>query len=697
MARRLGVYPALASARSRATERLRTLTPVSSEFDGITVIVPTYRPNQYIDEAIRSVLHQDLPPWTVDVIVCVNGPDVAHYRALRGQYRLNPRVRVIHTSRPGLSAGRNFALQHVRRSLFTYLDDDDYFTSAYLRDMLAAMTPDVELVCGRLDDDRAGERLTDTYINRTLASFETERIIPDYLKGASLLTSACAKLYRTDFAKNRYGIFDESVTHTEDVLFWVHNIQELTLPLALVEPDSQEALVRRVTDVSMSRPSEARAYGFWITDRLAIIAELESLIFKRGLTLAQKRFITVKLDAQCGHLKTHFARLSGELRERARREILDAGLTLLNTSFLADLRGIAFCHNFAPFQDASAYVATKRLPQIAELVGEPVAWRVVSADMSRVRGSDWSFGQFYARHHYDQLIQLPGPVYFNPKAQHLWATQALSAVEDERAEVIYSRSMFAGSHEAAYRYKQRYPDVTWYAEFSDPVYLDTTGGQRVEPTVYAGDEAWLNDYWRTIESWVYRAADHVIFTNANQREVMLEHAEVELTERARSRSKVMAHPVLGPRWPDLLTTDYELDSEHINIGYFGSFYPNRSAEQLLALLDDPRVHLHLFVPNPDAVEAGPRDRLHVNRAVDHLEFLSIGRAMNYLALNDIKYAGPVNPYVPSKLADYLATGTKVLAFVEPGSILSGFESEQVIRVGQEDDLRRGQVLHDAVL
>lgn len=694
-ARRIGVYPALAAARSRAKSVLHRGTPVPGQFNGVTVIIPTHRPNEYLEKAIASALHQDLPPWQVDVIVSVNGPNIEHYEQLVRHYRWNPRVRVIHTPRVGLSAGRNFALWHVRKDLVTYLDDDDYFTSGYLREMMVAMTPEVELVCGRLEDERAGKRGADTYINRALATFNDREPVSDYVKAASLLTSAWAKLYRTDFAKNHYRRFDEGVTHTEDVRFWVNNIDKLTLPLALVPANSSEALVRRVTEGSMSRPSDERAYDFWITDRLDILRELESLVFRPGPSLANKRFIMVKIDSQSHHLRNHFRSLSGERRERARKEVLDAGLTFLNTSFVAVRQGIAFCHNFAPFRDASAYVATKRLPQIAELVGEPVAWHVVSADMARIRGRDWTFGQFYARHQYDRLTQIPGPVYFNPLAQHQWAMQAIATVEDEPAEVIYSRSMFAGSHEAAYRYKQAHPDVVWFAEFSDPIYLDTTGSKRSQPTTYTGDEAWLNDYWQLIENWVYEAADHILFTNANQRSVMLDHAAPELKSRGREHSDVLTHPVLDSKWSEIVAADYELDSTQINVGYFGSFYENRSAEQLLTLLDDPRVHLHLFVPNPKEVRG--RDRLHVHQTVEHLRFLSIGKAMDYLVLNDIQYAGDVNPYIPSKLADYLATGTSVLAFIEAGSILSQHESEQVVRLGPREEFDLGQVIHASLV
>lgn len=667
----------LTAARSRVSD-LQRLRAAAREFDGVTVIIPTHRPHAYLDDAIRSALRQDLPARFVKVIVSVNGPNATHADSLRRRYRRNPRLRIIHTPREGLSAGRNFALQHVHTDLFTYLDDDDYLTKGYLRELLLAMTPGAEMACGRLVDERDGQHDAETYINRTIQALDADAPVADYVRGASLLTSACAKLYRTTFARNHYQPFDEAATHTEDVRFWAHNIDKLTGTLALVSASSGEAYVRRVTDGSMSRPAGDQAYQFWVTDRIAILHELENLIFQQDLTLAGKRFIMVKLEAQAGHLRTYFEQLTGPQRERARDEILSAGVELLNTSFLARRRGIAFCHNFSPARDTSAYVAAKRLSQIPELFGESISWRVVSANMTRLRGRDDSFSTFYARRLYDQLIQIPGRVYFNPKSQHEWAVQATGAVADESAEVIYSRSMFAGSHEAAYRYKQHHPGATWYAEFSDPISLDTSGSERPVPNGYTGSDEWLNDYWRTVENWVYESADCIIFTNPNQREVMLERATPALRGRARERARILPHPTLGPRWSSLIAADYPMGDE-INIGYFGSFYANRTADRILALLADPRVHLHLFVANPGDVASNHRhERLHINQAVDHLRFLSIGRSMDYLVLSDVEYPGSTNPYLPSKFADYLATGTAILAFADANSILSQSESEQVI-------------------
>ena len=44
--------------------------------------------------------------------------------------------------------------------------------------------------------------------------------------------------------------------------------------------------------------------------------------------------------------------------------------------------------------------------------------------------------------------------------------------------------------------------------------------------------------------------------------------------------------------------------------------------------------------------------------------------MDYLYLNDINFPYEINPYLPSKIADYLMTDTPIIAKVVPNSPLS---------------------------
>ena len=88
---------------------------------------------------------------------------------------------------------------------FNNLDDDDYFTTGFLKDMASHTGDAVDVVCGRLVDKKEdGSINADTYINRVLKLLG-EGLADDYNKAGSLFTSICVKLIRTDIVKNVFS------------------------------------------------------------------------------------------------------------------------------------------------------------------------------------------------------------------------------------------------------------------------------------------------------------------------------------------------------------------------------------------------------------------------------------------------------------------------------------------------------------
>ena len=75
----------------------------------------------------------------------------------------------------------------------------------------------------------------------------------------------------------------------------------------------------------------------------------------------------------------------------------------------------------------------------------------------------------------------------------------------------------------------------------------------------------------------------------------------------------------------------------------------------------------------------------VNDVVSNLEFLNIASKMRYLYLNDVYYRGEKNPYLPSKLADYLSTGTKVIAKINGDTPMNSYQHENIIKIHEVDD------------
>lgn len=651
----------------------------------ITVVIPTYRKNDTIEEAVDSVLQQDYPADKLEIILAVNGKDEAYAQWLKKRYEIEHRVLVVHTAVPGAGAGRNYAKKFIQTEFVTYLDDDDYFTRGYLREMAENITLNTSVVCGRLVDLLPDGTLDqDTYLVKALKNAGAGVHTTPW-KVQSMFSSPCAKLYHVSQLLNVWGDFDESLAHTEDVVFWVENMDKPMGDTVVCDHDSQEAYVRRKLDDSRSRPTGEKAFAFYITDRIRLIERYARELLKEGRSLEYRCFVLNKIDAATQIMLRYFESCTEEEQELARDLIGRSDCLFLNKSLFAKKRAIAFCHNFAPAVDASAFVASKRLSQINAHLGEPMAWTVVCADMAKNRAKDVHWDMFFARYQYAEKLVVPGNVYFNEAAQVAWAEKAFEMVCDDEVPYIYSRSMWVGSHVAALKYKQAHPNTTWIAEFSDPIYMGTDDQPRKPSKTFEGDEEYLNTFWKDVETAVFRNADQIIFTNANQLTYMLQYNPVDVN--VHDKALVWHHPRISSGYADIVPTNYALNDADINIGYFGTFYHNRSADAILMFLENPMVHLHIFTNVTPELEKQMKEvseRIHLHPLVSHLEVFGISKKMDYLFLNDIQFPGELTPYLPSKLADYLSVDTPVLGLVYPNTPMSAMEERNLIKFDPMD-------------
>lgn len=653
------------------------------ELPSVSVIIPTYKENQYISQCVKSVLNQNYPMNKLQIIICVNGKNIEYFKSQKKLYEDNSQIDVVYTSTSGAAAGRNYAVKYVRCECITFLDDDDTIQSNYIRSMAKHVKNGVMFVIGNWIDyaQETDKYIEDNYITNTI-KITNKGVSESYFEINSLLSSLCGKLYSMKLWNNFLPI-DETVKNTEDVVFWADNFQNLKGKYYLCEKEKDSAYVRRITPVSLSRPSGEKYVSFYIYDRIDIIERL-SISLMNANSLNVKKFIMGKINAQTDIMFNAYQNLSNEDKEKAVNKILQSDCLFLNKSKFGEKHALAFCHNFSPTADPSAYVATKRLQQISEKEGL-LNWHVVSANMKNCRNEDDIFNEFYAKIQYTDKIVIGNKAYFNEKAQYNWGVQACKEAENKFQEdinVMYSRSMWAGSHIAAYLYKLRHPNVKWYAEFSDPIYMEKDDIPRKASSNFNSEE--LDHFWEYVEKIVYENADVIIFTNLNQKKYMLNSfPDQNIAKTAEKRGLVIQHPIIDQRYCNLFKSSVQFDDNHIHIAYFGAFYTTRRADGMYRLLSNKNVILHLFVSNSgDASEiTNLPERVIVHDTLQYFEFLNLANNVDYLAIVDPIFSDPMkNPYLPSKLADYLATKTPILAVINDGSPLSKMSSSQIINI-----------------
>ena len=125
----------------------------------VSVIVPVYNAEKYLQECVDSILRQTLTDLEL-ILVDDGSPDgcpaLCDAAALR-----DDRVRVIHQKNKGLSAARNAGMKIARGNWVAFVDSDDRVMPGYLERMYAAAQkaePDL-VVCDYLcmDENGAGK------------------------------------------------------------------------------------------------------------------------------------------------------------------------------------------------------------------------------------------------------------------------------------------------------------------------------------------------------------------------------------------------------------------------------------------------------------------------------------------------------------------------------------------------------------
>ncbi|MCQ2070626.1 MAG: glycosyltransferase [archaeon] len=101
----------------------------------LSVIVPIYQCEEYIDECLRSVLDQSFRDF--EVLCVYDGEKIAGSNAEK--YAEDPRVRLIEKEHGGLSDTRNVGFSYATGEYIYYLDSDDYVSEGSFERMVGHM------------------------------------------------------------------------------------------------------------------------------------------------------------------------------------------------------------------------------------------------------------------------------------------------------------------------------------------------------------------------------------------------------------------------------------------------------------------------------------------------------------------------------------------------------------------------------
>ena len=187
----------------------------------ITVIIPTYKPKDYLWECLGSLRKQTYSKDNFEIILVLNGcaepwkGEIENYIVTKMQ---GVNVNFIHTEQGGVSNARNLGLEEAHGEYITFIDDDDYVSPQYLEGLYKTAFPDIISICypyafndGRDDIQLESYGLTQLYDKKKQNAPISYKKIRQYFSGP------CMKLFHRNIILDRR--FDVRFKNGEDALF----------------------------------------------------------------------------------------------------------------------------------------------------------------------------------------------------------------------------------------------------------------------------------------------------------------------------------------------------------------------------------------------------------------------------------------------------------------------------------------------
>lgn len=191
----------------------------------ISIIIPVYNTEKYIDECLESVVSQSFSDF--EIIVIDDGSSDDSFNKLEQWKIKDNRIRILSTANNGVSHARNLGINNAMGKWLMFLDSDDYLLSDCLEKLVKCCSKNVQEVCANYINEnykivkelKIQEILACNMIKMTLDPINNH-LLPDFYDfHESSFMSSCAKLYAKEII-DKYNIrFNEQLRLSEDMLF----------------------------------------------------------------------------------------------------------------------------------------------------------------------------------------------------------------------------------------------------------------------------------------------------------------------------------------------------------------------------------------------------------------------------------------------------------------------------------------------
>lgn len=242
----------------------------------ISVIVPTYKPGDYLQKCLSSLSAQTLAFEQFEVILILNGcrePYTTMVQELVNMLPAKFHCEYYHTVIPGVSNARNIGIERAKGEYITFIDDDDFVSPTYLEELLSKASRDTVAISNELryneqDDTSSEESWSLEYKKKAQQGKQP------YQGTRKFFSGPCMKLIHRDVISSYR--FDTRFTNGEDSLFMF----AISANMKYVDFTSPDAIYYRRVRAGSAMSNERRVKAM-ISNRFRMIGEFIRIYRKK--------------------------------------------------------------------------------------------------------------------------------------------------------------------------------------------------------------------------------------------------------------------------------------------------------------------------------------------------------------------------------------------------------------------------------
>jgi glycosyltransferase involved in cell wall biosynthesis len=241
----------------------------------VSVIVPVYNCQQYLNECIESILGQTLKNIE---IICVNDGSQDNSQTILEDYqRRDNRIRIVNKKNGGLSSARNVGMKIATGEYIGFVDSDDWIDADFFEKLYnQTFRNKAEMAMGNVEifPAKLGRITALSWISSLIKEIKSDNVVTVPERKKIIATSSvCNKLFKREFlSRNEFHFFEG--------LYWEDN------PFTVMTTIKANSiyLVRDVyyhyrnhpESITVSAYSDRKSFDiFEIMDRLRLFFEKE--------------------------------------------------------------------------------------------------------------------------------------------------------------------------------------------------------------------------------------------------------------------------------------------------------------------------------------------------------------------------------------------------------------------------------------